>query len=255
MEKLLSTRRAREFVSSGEWIDESDFIHFLDDLINQGYKVNLSDDTLLKKLESERIEPSIPIHEIVNLLYRQIESMVESQEYLQPPESPDGVHVLHGRIGYGRILKINPTLNKIAWAGLGIFATALSIARLDRLFIISVAQNFRDIFQALKSSWENLDDPKEKLVFELIFMLQSKLSVVNYDALAKKDYNNAYGYLAPSFEEILKAITSYEHPEQLPPLWKELSHEQLKDDLLKVLQELKRREILKEKNMQWSIVF
>lgn len=255
MDKLLSTRRAKELVSSGDWVYESDFIRFLDDLIDKGYKVNLSDGFLLKKLENEKIEPSIPPHEIFNLLYRQIEGMVESQEYLQPPESPDGVHVLHGRIGYGRILKINPTLNKIAWEGLGIIAAALSIARLDVLFFISVAKNFKDIFQAVVSSWEIIDDAKERFVFELVFMLQSKLSVVNYDALAKKDYGNAYGYLAPSLEEIANSITTYEHPEQLPPLWRELSHEQLKDNLLKVLQELKRREILKEKNMQWSIVF
>ena len=45
--------------------------------------------TLLSRLQNERMEPSAPFIDIVNLMYRTVESRVEEQEYILEPDSPD----------------------------------------------------------------------------------------------------------------------------------------------------------------------
>jgi hypothetical protein len=277
----ISFKEGEKLVNSGEWIFRSDLFNYIEDQVEPFLRAILADKKVMAKA---LVEYEVP-HEVdlewngdpnaptkkstylpgyisaIHAVREVVEETAESKEVEAPRRAYNYNPLLQEfRMWDGKILKIGPTLNKTKWVGFSIIGAILSVASWNALAFIAtgftILSTDKDIIPALRSSWEHLSDPKEYTVFEAIAILQARYSVVvNFDAEKQKDYDRAYAKLAPRFKDIQDALVSHVVPGELQEDWQGKPMKEWEDDLLKTMNALKDRSILKERNGRWSIVF
>lgn len=245
----ITAESASDLVKSGEWV----------------FHGTLHDD--IRKLVNERLEKvfeSIPKPTKVDYAARKIVSVIvetaEDEKSYAVPNRDTLDPKMMARLGYGSVLKVMPTLNKLKWEVIGFVGIVLAVSDWNKFSIIaaacSAAPPFVNSVKSLLSAWERLEDSEEVIVFESIALLQNTLTIRNFDAYYKGDIDNAFEYLTPTLDEIEDFIL-HNYPERqiIPEHWTKATDSEFKNQLLKVLETLTKREILRERNHQWSIVF
>lgn len=214
---------------------------------------------------------------VVKALSDFLQDGADAKTIQQPPLSlkRDVSSELRGEIRLGgqagKIVKVGPTIKAVTGRGLSIIGSVLTLSRWELFSLtattISVATNAKALVAALCSAYERLDNPRECFVFEAVFFLQGKYTVINYDALVGKDFESAYAHLIPSVSDIEAAVTDPALSNLVPEEWcmrvegagstryEPAPREQWIGDLREVMYELKQRSVLKEKDGRWSIVW
>lgn len=288
-EEYLSYAEARKLVDSGEWMFDGQLWPHLEALVQSRLDIVLNDEQVRQQV----LEPAKPIiigdtsditPELEALLFGTDEdsppemvvprlnaTLHELRDYVQATAESRWYEVpadqisynpwlSEMRVGVGKILKIGPTIKLIFWDMLALIGTLLSVADWDIFILLTKGMNearkIPKIVNAIRQSYVQLDDAKERFVFEVVALIQArKTRLVNYDALAAGDYDAAYGQLAPTTDDIVQEIAHYPLSLPIPDDWRQHSPAAWRDDLQMILNNLKAREILQQRNGRWSIVF
>jgi hypothetical protein len=248
--KWITIESAQNLVKSGEWV----------------FFGKLHED--IRKLVKERLEKvyentpeSAQIDYAARMIVSVIEETAEDEKNYAIPNIHDPLDPkMMARLGYGRVLKVMPTLNKLKLEVIGFIGIVLAVSDWNKLAIIatacSAAPPFVNSVKALLSAWERLEDNEEIIVFETVSLLQNSLVISNFDAYDDGDMDNAFEYLTPTLDEIGDFILdNYPERQLIPEPWLKEANSEFKKQLLKVLNNLSERGILRERNLQWSIVF
>lgn len=288
-EEYLPYAEAREMVDSGEWMFASQLWPHLETLVQSRLDFVLNDDEVRDRV----LEPAKPIilgntsnlsPELEALLFgtdedsspemvvprlnatlhelrNYVEATADSRWYELPADQIRyNPRLSEMRVGVGKILKIGPTLKAINWDALAIIGALLAIANWNLLILLAttmtLARNVAGIIEAVRQSYVQLDDPKQRLVFEVVALIQArKTRLVNHDALAAGDYDAAYGQLAPTTDDIIQEIAHHPLPLSIPDDWRQHPAAAWRDDLQATLDALMGQEVLQKRNGRWSVVF
>jgi hypothetical protein len=67
-------------------------------------------------------------------------------------------------------------------------------------------KDLRSVVASLLGSWERISDPMEQTVLEAVCNRYAYTTVINYDALRAQKYENAYGMIAPTTDDIVQFL-------------------------------------------------
>ena len=143
------------------------------------------------------------------------------------------------RIRPGVIFKAKSAALDLGINGLALILAIFSTTTWAPYFSVWLSLSFAVLIRTLYKNLESIRDPDEKAVFEAIFRSQARCCIVNYAALLNKQYDEAYGLVCPSVDDLSTEIKG------------QLSHRKI----TKALASLKLRGIVKDRNKRWSISF
>ena len=143
------------------------------------------------------------------------------------------------RIKAGIIFKVKSTALDLGINGLGLILAIFSTTTWPFFFPVWLGLSVIVLVKSLYKGWESIRDPDERLIFEAIFRYQGRACVVNYDALENKNYNEAYGFVSPTVQNILL----------------EIGHELTERETNKALASLGSRGIVEKRDGRWAISF
>jgi hypothetical protein len=246
----ITIESAKQLVKSGEWIFFGNKLH---EDIGKLVKQRLED--LCGNVPGARIDYA------ARMLVSAIEEIAEDEKKYAIPNAYDPLDPkMSAKLGFGRILKITPTLRKLQLEIFGLLGTVLAVSEWNKLTVLatacSVALPVANAVKALSSAWETLSDNEEIVVFETVALLQNSLIIGDHVSFEAEEYKDAFKYLTPELDDITDFIRS-DYPERniIPKDWLLKSNPDYKNEVLKVLNKLSDREILRERSGQWSIVF
>ncbi|QVW21847.1 hypothetical protein KJF94_18345 [Pseudomonas hormoni] len=241
---------AKLLVKSGEWVFQTRLFEDIRELVKKRVEINYGTIPDLKRVDYAS-----------RMLVSVIEKIAEDEKIYDMPNVHNPLDPkLTMRVGFGRILKITPTLKDINCQILGLVGTVLAVSDWNKMAVIatafSVTPPLVSAVKTLLSAWEHLEDNKEIVVFETVALLQNSFIVGDFDAFEKGDIENAIEDLTPTLDEVADFIR-YKYPERklIPKAWMLKNNVESKAQILGVLKSLTDREILRERNDQWSIVF
>lgn len=185
----------------------------------------------------------------------------EEEKYYWIPSAPKPRHPdprMELKVGQGKIIKLAPTFRKVSLDTLGVIGTLAVFPRWDVVGCLLaagiVARPLSEILQALLEAYESLSDPMELAVFESIAHLEGQYSIVNHDAVAAGDHDRAWGLIAPDIEEVADFITCGLRTDLVPPEWGSLDDLTRFAETKRVAEQLRDRDVLRERRGHWSIV-
>jgi hypothetical protein len=253
MPNAVTLQQAQEVVEHGEWIWEADLFELLQSE-SATYAAALMGIPSFVALRLVKEKSSI-----LNALLVELTETAEQRHVIDLRyDANDGVLPHYDlRLREGTILKISPTVDKTKTATLAIIAAVLSMSSWDlHSVLIATAKSAPSLallLKELRSAFENLTDPKERLAFEMIYILHGKLAVVNFDKFPKHEKHRAYGLLMPNTQQIEEAICGYPFKEAIPSDW-QAPVDSWRDDLRSTLDHLAERSVIEERMGQWRIV-
>jgi hypothetical protein len=232
-QKFVSEREAEELVASGEWSRQSIIRKRLDALAWQ--KLNEAAGILDVENRTYTMHDFlVGLDEADNLLRERFEL-----RKIRPRQNRDNFEGLQILVGTDAVFKVVPAMHEGLFKILGIIVALLAFTNIRPcLGVITVGLGVREFVKVIVSAWERLEDPTEKQVFEAVFTLHGKLTIVNFDALQREDFVAAYGHLWPLEHEIVEYCAS------LPS-----------EETRKTLKQLRKRKVLRTKDGRWSIQF
>jgi len=226
MDDAINDDDADRLLASGDWLAESEYL----DRIS---RISVAD---RNRFADGRVEPSVD--DIIRSRNELIEGLRASFEHcVIANDSEADSQGLELRIGKGAVYKILPTLRESLADFLGLLFAGLTSTKLFTLFVVWAGVSAWKIVRTLIRGFERMTDPVEYAVFEAVFALQGEVSVRDYDALKERDFDAAYGTIAPTTEEVAG----------------KLAPEHSRDSVQGALDALKQREILREREGRWSI--
>jgi hypothetical protein len=232
-EPSISLRKATDLVDTGEWSFDSTIRKIISEESILGLK-NLESHGLLR-LRGERA--SLEEHETAAQLADDLLGESFERFFIRYPSDPRSFLTSEIRVQEHAVIKIFPTMHEAFFKILGIIVAVYTTTNIkDTVGYVAVGLSLRDFCNVIVKAWERLTKPSEKIVFEAVFALHGKLSVVNENAFERERFDEAFGYLWP-FEE---DIVAYCAP-------------QPQSDTVDALQRLKERKILGVKDARWYI--
>jgi hypothetical protein len=191
---------------------------------------------------------------VVSLISSYLVNTVDQRAVLLPvSESPD--HSL--LLGHDTIIRIGPTIKDGSWEALTILASAVAILSshtdiITRAVLLKKsADSLKSLMYTLSTSCERLDE-REKFVVIAIAKAKSRVEIINYDAAIRNDHLHSIGEVDPTFDNIVEAIVRSKLDANFPAGWDGPVTE-WQSELRAMLEDLKKRKALKEKNDRWIL--
>ena len=163
--------------------------------------------------------------------------MALEHKRVEVKQAIDGGSGLALRLGTGAVYKLVPTLREVLPNFVGLLFAGLTATNYFVLYSLWVGLSSIQIIKQLLSGFERLEDEVERAVFEGIYVIQGRVSVRDYDALAAQEFERAYATIAPTGMDLARHFAELFSSEQIEG----------------ALQSLKSREILSEDNGRWTI--
>jgi hypothetical protein len=231
--RSVSENEAEELVCSGGWSRLSVIRKLLDDLAWR--KLDEAGRILEAENRSYTIHAfRVALDEAENLLKERFEFRAIRLE-----RNVNSSEELQFLVGSDAVFKLIPTMHEGLFKILGIIVALLAFTKIpETVSLIPVGLALREFVKVIVSGWERLEDPTERHVFEAVFTLHGRLTIINFDALRRDDFSAAYGHLWPLEDEVIAYCTP------LPSV-----------ETRKTLRELQKRGVLRTANGRWSIQF
>lgn len=232
IQTLISEDRATKLCLTGEWISDNDIL----DRIHEKSKQIQGE---FSEWPTSPVQPDDKVKvlkEFFQNATKLLEQSVETQIVHQQIDIGAPAEI---RVKPGAVFKVKSSALAVGVNALALILAIFSTTAWPLLFSVWVGLSVINLVKILFNGYESLSDPDEKLVFEAIFRCQGRLCVINFEALRKKSYDEAFGTVNPSVAEIEKEIGGA------------LTNRQI----VKTLASLKSRGVLAERNGVWAIVF
>lgn len=222
---IISAETAERLRADLEWIDERDWMRSLQSRSTA-------------RFGGFAPEAPLPATELRDRRQHLVEALRNRFEYaVVADEGGSAGTGMPLRLGRGVVYKVSPTLRESMADILGVILALLTTSGYFGLLAAWTGFAVWRIIRTLLKGFEQLQSSVERDVFETLFALSGRMTVVNYAALKASDYENAYGYMAPTAAEVAEACQPPRTPAEV-------------EQALAAMQD---REILKEKNGRWSI--
>ena len=229
---MISQQEAAKLVKTGQWIYDTSVpspLDVLTELIPEESSV-WEDLKLIDHLNSASL-----VNENKNLALGALGSSVESMYITQ---TQDDYNVLALRVKQYRVFKVATAAKDglprfLALVVAGMLFTPLT----GPIGWVTPAVAAIDFVNAMAGAYEKIGDPDDMLVFELIYKLQRRPVIIDYDAYTNNQYNLAYGHRWPTEEELSSEVNG------------QLTAKELE----KALSSLSGRSIVKKRQGRWTI--
>lgn len=252
--ELHSENEAEKLLQSGEWIREGEARYRMDKSIREEIARMFGEEFPAEYHGriANAINDAVKV-ESTQKLYHYIQS--DTQFKLEEVSLPDPK--MEVKVAFGTVIKLGPTFRNIKWNALAIIGAILTVSDEDKLAMIGtgvlVVKPAYEIVLGLYQAIEILKDPKELVVFEVVAALQARLTRDNIPIDTIRDYNDLYSLYAVDVDEIASYIPVYGKVGEIYPPWSGRNADVRSDDVEAVLRELQTREVLKERDGEWSI--
>ncbi|WP_136066927.1 hypothetical protein [Modicisalibacter radicis] len=254
--EIHSELEADKLLQSGEWVRESEARYRMDKAIREEIARMFGED--LPFDHHGRIANAISDavkDESTQKLHHHIQG--SPQPKLGEVGLPDPQ--LELKVGFGTVIKLGPTFKNIKWNVLATIGAILTVSQEDKLAMIGtgalVLKPMYEVVLSLYQAVEKIEDPKELVVFEVVAALQALLTRDNLPIESMLDFDDLRGLYAVDVDEIVSFIPRYRKVREIYPPWGGRNATVRSLDVEPVLRALQSREILKDRDGQWSIAF
>lgn len=156
---------------------------------------------------------------------------------LPRPRYDDGLMAL--RVHPFAIYRVGKTFQSGALDALSLPLALGTVSPYPFLMAAWAGLTLLQLYRKIVGGYERLTDPAERAVFEAVHKKASELAVVNYDGLRDQAFENVYGSISPSTDDVCLELKGHFNP----------------TDVLRALGDLKAREILTKNAERWFIVW
>lgn len=177
--------------------------------------------------------------DVLDLMVLLLQNRTKTYRIQRDLQGSTNVQSAYLRVKANTVFHLGKALRTALVESLGLLVAYVGASTLHELLLVWIGVKLADLSGRLMSCYEELHGSKEKSVFEAVYKLQNQYSVKNYDQLKRGNLDGAFGKISPTIESI--------HDE----LFGKVDRKEIED----ILRELRRRNVLRERNGSWSVAF
>jgi len=229
---IISEGEAARLCQSGEWITD---LHVCDRIQQKSEDILAAFPDWPSSNQTPTVDPLTELFQLCPIILSDSEA-VEAKHIAQRFDVTSRMEI---RVKPGVVFKVKSAVLDLGINGLALILAIFSTTTWPLYFPVWLGLSLTVLIRTLYKNLESIRDPDEKVVFEAIFRCQGRFCIVNYLALQNKEYDEAYGFVSPTVDDISAEIKG------------QLSHR----EITKALASLELRGIVKDRNGRWSISF
>lgn len=207
--KPVTAIEAEELISTGEWFDDDDGVEQFFKPSYRKIPQNQWDEItkIFGCLDESGLKGELFRNQIFSIRNLIRGSFSKHFEYCQIIQDPIDYKKIRPeiRVKKGKVFRIQKASQDIA-AGVTSIAAAVFSPAYTLMIIAGGGAQIYDAISKVIDNYVSLDDPIQRDAFESIWRLSGRAKVIDYDALAQKQYSAAYANDFPTMDEVLNDL-------------------------------------------------
>jgi len=163
----ISASDADELVATGDWVPSRNLI----EEIKRAFKGFVS------KLPAEAGSGPVDMFRLTDA-WSGADAMLREYEHCEISSPGPAWHQTEVRLGPAYVLKIGPTLRAVVPKAIAFALFIVGAAKVNGVFYGGAALHGYELMKILKSAWERIQDPDERVVFEAVAELSARITIV-----------------------------------------------------------------------------
>lgn len=232
-ERVVTALQAAQLCKSGEWITDLTAIDIAFSAVNEARRPRAEEPDGWRAVVIRHGE------DFASAIMQATRERLSAQfEHAAVFDDFDDSMVSAVRVGATAVYRVQATAVAASLKGIDIVCGVLGSLAVPALWV-RTGKRFVELIRIFSEGYRKAEGPAEEKVFIAVVDLLEQHAIVDYDALARRDFQQAYGSISPTTDQVVDTLRA----------------EMSEADIKLALQSMEARGVLRKRSGRWSIPF